>query len=101
MTIVYLDVLKALADENRLRIMCLLRNGSRCVCEIEPILNLSQSSTSKHLIKLKQVGLIESEKKGQWVYYHIPHRVFLDYTFLRPLIEGAIQSDFKEFNSSQ
>lgn len=62
--IVYTDILKALADENRLRIMCLLHSGSRCVCEIEPILKLSQSSTSKHLIKLKQVGLIESEKKG-------------------------------------
>lgn len=92
----YTKILKALADENRLRIMCLLRQGSRCVCEIEPVLNLSQSSTSKHLIRLKQVGLIESQKKGQWVHYKIPDSVFKQYPFLLPLIEGAMQTDFKE-----
>lgn len=43
--------------------MCLLFHGARCVCEIEPALKCSQSSTSKHLIKLKQAGLIESQKK--------------------------------------
>lgn len=91
----YTEILKALADENRLRIMCLLRQGSRCVCEIEPALKISQSSTSKHLIKLKKVGLIESQKKGQWVHYGIPETVFEQYPFLKSLIEGATEAQFR------
>lgn len=83
----YVSVLKALADEKRLQIMCLLIHGSRCVCEIEPALKCSQSSTSKHLIRLKQVGLIKSEKKGQWVHYYIPGEVFMQYPFLKSLIQ--------------
>lgn len=47
----YVEILKALADEKRLQIMCLLFHGARCVCEIEPALKCSQSSTSKHLFK--------------------------------------------------
>lgn len=82
----YVDVLKALADENRLQIMCLLSYGTRCVCEIEPALNISQPSTSKHLIKLKQVGLIQSMKQGQWVHYYIPKEVFIQYPFIKQLI---------------
>lgn len=82
----YVSVLKALADEKRLQIMCLLIHGSRCVCQIEPALKCSQSSTSKHLIRLKQVGLIKSEKKGQWVHYYIPDEVFIQYPFLKSLI---------------
>lgn len=73
----YVDVLKALADEKRLQIMCLLMQGTKCVCEIEPALEISQSSTSKHLIKLKQAGLIQSTKRGQWVHYYIPENVFI------------------------
>ena len=45
----YVDVLKALADEKRLQIMCLLMQGTKCVCEIEPALEISQSSTSKQI----------------------------------------------------
>lgn len=59
-----IDVLKALADYNRLAIMCYLQTGSRCVCEIEQILSISQSATSKHLNKLRMVGLIDAEKRG-------------------------------------
>lgn len=82
----YVDILKALSDEKRLQIMCLLSHGTRCVCEIEPALNISQSSTSKHLIKLKQVGLIQSIKRGQWVHYYIPEEVFVQYPFIKQLI---------------
>lgn len=82
-------VLKALGDKTRLQIMCLLSETSLCVCHIESSLNISQSSTSKQLNKLKSAGLIESEKKGQWVHYYIPFEVFTHYPFLKPLIEQA------------
>ncbi|ADL06971.1 MULTISPECIES: ArsR/SmtB family transcription factor [Thermosediminibacter] len=64
-------ILKALADENRLRILNLLRKGELCVCEIEAILEITQSNASRHLNKLKNAGIITYEKKSQWVYYKI------------------------------
>ncbi len=91
----YVNVLKALADEKRLQIMCLLIHGSKCVCEIEPALNISQSSTSKHLIKLKNVGLIQSIRRGQWVHYYIPDEVFIRYPFVRQLIEAVNLEKFQ------
>ncbi|SFM40020.1 ArsR/SmtB family transcription factor [Pelosinus propionicus] len=85
----YIDVLKALADYNRLAIMCYLRNGTRCVCEIEQILSISQSATSKHLNRLRIIGLIDAEKKAQWVHYSIPIRVYMEYPFLEKLLSDA------------
>lgn len=85
----YIDVLKALADYNRLAIMCYLQSGKKCVCEIEQILSVSQSATSKHLNKLRMAGLIEAEKTAQWVYYCIPDKVYKEYPFLKELISNA------------
>lgn len=83
------DALKALADYNRLAIMCYLDTGTRCVCEIEQILSISQSATSKHLNRLRMVGLIEAEKRAQWVHYSIPDKAYHEYPFLRNLIADA------------
>ncbi|WP_094602974.1 Transcriptional activator HlyU [Sporomusa silvacetica DSM 10669] len=85
----FIDVLKALGDYNRLAIMCYLQNGMRCVCEIEQILSVSQSATSKHLNKLRMAGLIEAQKKAQWVYYSIPDKVYIEYPFLERLLMDA------------
>lgn len=67
------NMLKALGDENRLRILNLLRNERLCVGELETILNMTQSNVSRHLIKLKNSEMITQEKKAQWVYYQINH----------------------------
>lgn len=48
-----LDALKALADENRLRILCALREGELCVCEVIALLELAPSTVSKHLSVLR------------------------------------------------
>jgi ArsR family transcriptional regulator len=85
----YIDVLKALADYNRLAIMCYLQNGTRCVCEIEQVLSVSQSATSKHLNRLRVVGLIEAEKKAQWVHYSIHNTAYENYPFLEKLLSDA------------
>ncbi|MBP2643766.1 MAG: ArsR family transcriptional regulator [Firmicutes bacterium] len=85
----YIDVLKALADYNRLAIMCYLRTGTKCVCEIEQVLSVSQSATSKHLNRLRMVGLIEAEKRAQWVYYSISNSVYAEYPFLEKLLADA------------
>jgi DNA-binding transcriptional ArsR family regulator len=63
------EVLKALADANRLRILNLLGDQTLCVCDLEDVLKLNQSNLSRHLAKLKQVGLVTSRKQGLFIYY--------------------------------
>ena len=60
---------KALADENRLRILHLLQRKELCVCEIVRILGISQSRASRHLAYLKNAGLVEDRREGVWIYY--------------------------------
>ena len=67
----FMNITKALSDENRVRILMALRTHSFCVCEITAFLDLSPSTTSKHLSILKQARLIEGRKDGKWVYYRL------------------------------
>src|ERR671917_2795319 len=60
---------RALADENRLRIVELLTSGERCVCELTTALDLGQSLLSHHLKTLKDAGLVTDRRDGRWVYY--------------------------------
>jgi DNA-binding transcriptional ArsR family regulator len=62
-------VIKALADENRVRILLALQNRELCVCQIVELLRLAQSTVSKHLSILHQAGLIDSRKEGRWMFY--------------------------------
>lgn len=64
-------LLKIVAEENRLKILCILRQGQHCVCQILKHLNLSQSLISHHLKDLKDAGLVTDKKKGQWVHYSL------------------------------
>ncbi|SDM51774.1 ArsR/SmtB family transcription factor [Halarsenatibacter silvermanii] len=78
---------KALAHENRLRILNLLRKQSLCVCELRNIMGINQSNASRHLKKLKNAGLIDYDKKAQWVYYKLNEEQIERYNFLKVLIE--------------
>lgn len=65
-------IIKALSDENRIRITCLLKyKRDLCVCEITEIIGLAQPTISSHLKLLENAGLIESYKNGLWVNYNI------------------------------
>lgn len=66
-----IEIYKALSDESRLRILNLLMQRELCVCEIELILEMSQSNVSRHLNKLKHADIVVSKKKSQWVHYTI------------------------------
>jgi len=66
-----LDVLKALADENRLRALFALQGGELCVCQIIALLDLAPSTVSKHLSVLRAARLVESRKEGRWMYYRL------------------------------
>jgi ArsR family transcriptional regulator len=63
------DTLKVLADVNRLRIMCLLFSGEKCVCEIEEGLDISQPLASHHLKVLLESGLVHVRREGTWSFY--------------------------------
>lgn len=68
------DFLKIIADENRMRILCILKHGRKCVCEIWPALDLPQNLTSHHLGVLKQYGLVKSQKQGLKVFYELNYK---------------------------
>lgn len=84
------EILKALADENRLRLFHLLASDEFCVCEIEIFLNMSQSNVSRHLSKLKSGGVIKSKKDAQWVFYSVSEVFKLRYPGLfKDLLENT------------
>lgn len=65
-------VLKAAADESRLRILHMLQRRPLCVCEIAHVLGLAQSTVSRHLKQLEECGLLQRTKDGLWVEYRVP-----------------------------
>jgi DNA-binding transcriptional ArsR family regulator len=70
-TVPEVKALKALGDETRMRAVLALRERELCVCQIVELLELAPSTVSKHLQILKEAGLVESRKKGRWVYYRL------------------------------
>ena len=64
-------VYKALADITRIRILRLLQPNEMCVCEVMVSLNLTQPTTSHHLGKLENAGLVTRRKEGKWVFYSL------------------------------
>lgn len=93
-------ILKALADESRIRILTLLkeRNGL-CVCEITEVIGLSQPTISSHLRKLQDAEIITYSKDGLWVNYNLDENMekevkqFLDSIFQILGEDERIKSD--------
>ena len=67
----FLSLTKALADENRLRVLCALHGRELCVCQITELLCLAPSTVSKHMSILHQARLVDSRKDGRWSYYRL------------------------------
>nr|WP_313426755.1 metalloregulator ArsR/SmtB family transcription factor [Moraxella sp.] len=66
------EFLKALSDPTRLKIVQLLnQKQALCVCDIISELDQPQPTISRHLNQLKQIGILESERKGTWIWYSI------------------------------
>ena len=78
------QVLKALSDEARIRILYLLhRNKDMCISDLELILDFTQTKTSRHITYLKNSGIVSSRKLDQWVFYAIKDEAsdFIDQIF--------------------
>lgn len=68
----FMAVTKALADENRVRMLLALRDRELCLCQIVELVALAPSTTSKHMSILRQARLVEGRKSGRWMYYRLP-----------------------------
>jgi ArsR family transcriptional regulator len=66
-------VAKALGDPIRLQLVDVLRThaGKVCVCELVPLFDISQGTLSHHLKKLRDAGIVDSERQGLWAYYYV------------------------------
>jgi DNA-binding transcriptional ArsR family regulator len=67
----FLNITKALAEENRLRILLALEREELCVCQLIELLELAPSTVSKHVSVLRQARLVEGRKDGRWIYYRL------------------------------
>lgn len=72
-------LLKAVADPVRLRLLSAIRateGGEACVCDLTPLVGLSQPTVSHHLKVLTEAGLLEREKRGTWAWFRVvPSRI--------------------------
>ncbi len=62
---------KALSEVTRLRILGLLQHGELCVCDLMAVLDLPQSTVSRHLARLKECGLVQDRRSAVWCYYSL------------------------------
>ncbi len=85
----FIRTMKALSDPNRVRVLKLLQEKELCVCEIQELLQLAQSTVSRHMKNLEDAGLVEHKRQGTWIIYHLPHTPESDYgvTMLEALEE--------------
>jgi ArsR family transcriptional regulator len=67
------EIAKALGDPVRIQLVDVLRKhaGKVCVCELVPLFDLSQPTISHHLKKLRDAGIVASERQGLWAYYYV------------------------------
>ena len=86
---------KVLSDENRFRILMMLRIKPMCVCEILAVLDIANSTLSSHLKILKNNGFIRQHKDGRWIEYSVsdtPH-IMKILEMAETLIEDRTQID--------
>ena len=80
---------KGLADETRLRILALLRDGEVCVCHIHGALQLPQPTVSRHLAYLRRSGLVEARREGIWMHYQISRAAS---PIVMPVLDAALHA---------
>jgi len=94
-----LRAFKALSDETRLRILNILLESERCVCEVMQALDISQSRASRNLGLLYDAGFLKSRRDGIWTVYSIDHEAVRQYLPQLVDIIGEELKDSKEVAS--
>ncbi|HWA61033.1 MAG TPA: metalloregulator ArsR/SmtB family transcription factor [Caulobacteraceae bacterium] len=64
-------LLRSLANERRLLILCMLADGERSVGDLQPLVGLSQSALSQHLAVLREEGVVATRREGQTIWYRV------------------------------
>lgn len=102
------QIFLACSDTSRLRILHLIMtNGEMCISDLEHILEFTQAKTSRHLIYLKNSGILSSRKHNQWVFYQIKEEVIdilkrmLDFLKRDPILEKDLQTFQTLFNNRE
>jgi ArsR family transcriptional regulator len=96
------QIFLACSDPARLRLLHLiLINGEMCITDLERVLDFTQTKTSRHLIYLKNSGIVTSRKHNQWVFYSIKDEVF---DFIEKLVQyvkrdPVLQQDQQAFQN--
>ena len=86
-----LEFLKAISDETRLRILILLFTKELCVCEICDIIGESQPKVSRHLAKLRDTGIVEDKRQGQWIFYYLTSKNKVEADILAAIVNNIEQ----------
>ncbi len=86
-------IFKALSDPQRIRILKMLEIKALCVCEIADVLQLANSTVSKHLSILRDIDLILDKKEGKWVNYSLNLNNAEYKKRLRPLINAFLHDN--------
>ena len=94
----YVNVFKALSDPNRIRIMKMLSERELCMCEVREMLDLSNSTVSKHLTILRDAGLLVDTKDGKWVNFRLNDKS--EQRFIRSIL-GLIKNSFDDDEAIQ
>lgn len=84
------QLFKALSEPTRVRIIWLLQAGGElCVCDLMEVLDLPQSTVSRHLGYLRNAGLVYDQRKGVWMYYRLPDELSERLTGILSVIQSA------------
>lgn len=102
-----IDVLKALAEPTRLRVVNLLAHRSPiCVCDLMTVLNIEQSVVSRHLSTLRKAEVVRAERRGTWMFYQLDLNKLQDSTGLMNWVlteakhNDMLQNDIAALESS-
>src|SRR4051794_22263124 len=87
-------ILKLLGDKTRLTMVKMLDTNDYCVCEFVGIFKMSQPAISQHVRKLKDAGLIQETRRGQWIIYSL-NKDSRYYPLVQSLLEHLPNQDFK------
>ena len=94
------QVLKALADESRLRILhLLLHSKEMCTSDLEQVLEFTQTKTSRHLSYLRNAGIVSTRKMDQWVFYTVKDEAtdFINQILSYIVRDAALRKDIEAY----
>jgi ArsR family transcriptional regulator len=90
------QIIKAMGHPSRLAMLDALREGERCVCELQRIVGTDMSTVSRHLALMKSAGLVADRKQGLQVFYRLRTPCALE---VFACVEGVLQADAAELEA--